>query len=292
MNIQAVLERHNGNVSAAARELGIPRTTLRCQLALKGKEDTEEVAPRYKKHFVLPDVQAKSGVPLDHLEWAGKYVAEKRPDVIVCIGDFADMPSLSSYDKSKKSFEGRRYKKDIAASHEAMELFMAPIREAEDYYPELILTLGNHEHRINRAVEDAAQLEGLISISDLEYERWGWRVVPFLEPETIDGVVYSHFFTSGCMGRPVSSARALLNKKHISCVMGHVQKRDIDVQYNALGQRLTSIFVGAYYQHDEDYLTPQENAATWRGVWMLNEVRNGEFDEMPVSLDYLKRRYA
>lgn len=33
MNIQAVLDRHNGNVSAAARELGIPRTTLRCRIS-------------------------------------------------------------------------------------------------------------------------------------------------------------------------------------------------------------------------------------------------------------------
>jgi hypothetical protein len=44
------------------------------------------------------------------------------------------------------------------------------------------------------------------------------------------------------------------------------------------------------YLHDEAYLNPQTNRV-WRGVYMLNEVQNGELDEMPVSLAYLKKRY-
>lgn len=94
------------------------------------------------------------------------------------------------------------------------------------------------------------------------------------------------------MGRPVSSAKAMTTKKHMSCVMGHVQRREIDYQYNAMGKRITGIFCGAFYQHDEPYLNYQGNAETWRGIWMLNQVKDGEFDEMPVSLDYLKRRYG
>ena len=39
----------------------------------------------YRRHFILPDVQAKDGVPLDHRKWAGEYIAEKRPDVVICI---------------------------------------------------------------------------------------------------------------------------------------------------------------------------------------------------------------
>ena len=246
----------------------------------------------YKRHFIIPDVQAKPGVRLDHLEWAGKYIAEKRPDVIVCIGDFADLCSLSLYDKGKKSFEGRRYKADLKAAHEAMELLMAPIIACEDYHPRLVLTLGNHENRISRAVEDDCKLDGTIGLEDLGYEAWGWEVYPYLEVVEIDGICYSHFFTSGVMGRPVASARALNNKKHQSCIMGHVQKRDIDCQHTATGKCITSIFVGTYYQHDEDYLGPQGNAETWRGVWVLNQVKGGMFDEMPLSLDYLRRRYS
>lgn len=271
-------------MAGAARELGIPRTTLRNRLV---------AAPSgYRRHMVIPDTQCKPNVPLEHLEWAGQYAADKRPEVIVFIGDHADMPSLSSYDKGKKSFEGRRYKADIAAARKGLELFLAPIRKESDYKPRLIMTLGNHENRINRAVEDDPHLDGLLSVDDLLYKESGFEVYPYLAPVVVDGVCYSHFFTSGVMGRPVSSAKALNTKKHQSCVMGHVQRREIDYQYNAVGKRITSIFVGAFYQHDEPYLGPQGNAETWRGIWMLNQVKDGEFDEMPVSLDYLKRRYG
>jgi len=82
-----------------------------------------------KVHLVIPDVQAKPGIDFTYLNNIGKYIVEKKPDVIINIGDFADMPSLSSYDKGKKAFEGRRYLADIKASHEAMEALLTPLRE-------------------------------------------------------------------------------------------------------------------------------------------------------------------
>jgi hypothetical protein len=250
------------------------------------------------RHFILPDCQVKADVPLEHLSWAGRYCADHHPDVIINIGDFADMPSLSSYDVGKKSFEGRRYVKDIEAATEAMELFLAPIREEQrrlkknkekQWNPRMVLTLGNHEDRINRAVNNDSKLEGLIKLEDLPYQ--DWEVVPYLEPITIDGVSYCHFYTSGVLGRPVTSANALLAKKHMSCIMGHVQRKEVAIQYRGDGKRITGIFAGAYYQHDEEYLNPQGNAH-WRGCWMLNGVEEGEFDEMPLSMAYLRKKYG
>ena len=72
------------------------------------------------KHLIIPDTQCKSGQDFSFLDKIGKYIVEKQPDVVIHLGDFADMPSLSSYDKGKKSFEGRRYTKDIASAKEAM----------------------------------------------------------------------------------------------------------------------------------------------------------------------------
>jgi len=53
------------------------------------------------KHLVIPDTQVKPNSPTDHLRWAGLYAAEKKPDVIIHIGDHFDMPSLSSWDVEK-----------------------------------------------------------------------------------------------------------------------------------------------------------------------------------------------
>lgn len=250
------------------------------------------------KHFLLPDCQVKPGVPLDHLTWAGRYVAEKKPDVIICIGDFADMESLSSYDVGKKSFEGRSYKADIDVAHQAMRLFLDPIHELQQqqrrnkekiYKPRFVLTLGNHEQRIPRAIDSDRKLDGLISIKDLPYGNW--EVYPFLEPVVIDGVCYSHYFTSGQLGRPCVSARAILTKKHMSCVAGHMQGRDIAYAQRADGKHMTALISGSFYQHDENYLNPQTNEV-WHGVWMLNDVVDGSFDELPISMSYLRKKYG
>ena len=77
----------------------------------------------------------------------------------------------------------------------------------------------------------------------------------------------------------------------MSCIMGHVQDRAISFSKRADGSSITGIFAGICYQHDEDYLTPQTNGS-WSGVWMLNEVNNGSFDEMPISLNYLRKQYG
>jgi hypothetical protein len=83
------------------------------------------------KHLVIPDTQVKPNQPIDHLRWAGLYAVDKKPDVIIHIGDHFDMPSLSSWDVGKKSFEGRRYTADIEAGIKGMEAFINPIREEQ-----------------------------------------------------------------------------------------------------------------------------------------------------------------
>jgi hypothetical protein len=253
-----------------------------------------------RRHIVIPDVQLKPGVPTDHINWISQYIIEKKPDVLVIIGDWADMPSLSSYDVGTKSFEGRKYRDDILAANDGLQMLMAPI-EAEierlekghrsRWNLEKHITLGNHEHRIHRAVETDRKLEGLISTDDLHFKQWGFQVHDFLKPVSIDGVVYSHFFCSGVMGRPITSARALLTKLHQSCFAGHQQERDIAYGKRADGSRITGIIAGCCYLHDESYLNPQTNNV-WRGLYSLHEVENGCFDEMPVSLRFLRERYA
>ena len=189
---------------------------------------------------------------------------------------------------------------DIKAGNEAMDAFMAPVtaeierrkrRKLKAWKPRFVFLLGNHEERIDRAINSDRKLEGLIGYHDFNLVKHGWEVYPFLQVVVIDGIAYSHYFTSGVMGRPVSSPNLLLAKKHMSCVMGHVQDRAISYSRRADGSRVTGIFGGIYYQHDEDYLTPQTNGS-WSGVWMLNEVVNGSFDEMPISIKYLKETYG
>lgn len=252
-----------------------------------------------KKHLILPDVQLRPGDDLEFLRCIGRYIAKKKPDVIVCLGDFADMASLSSYDIGKKSYEGRRYLKDVEATKEGMTALLEPIKvmnqqlranKQKQYSPRKVMLLGNHEHRTNKVVNSDAKLEGIISTKDLGYER-DWEVHPFLEVVIIDGVAYSHYFTSGPYGNPCSSAQVMLTKKHMSCIAGHQQGLQIAMGHRADGTSITGIIAGSCYEHDEDYLGPQGNKH-WRGILVLHEVEDGSFDLMPVSLKYLKKKYG
>lgn len=242
------------------------------------------------KIAVIPDVQAKPGVSPKFLTRVGRYIAEKEPDVVVCIGDFADMPSLSSYDKGKKAFEGRMYKADIQAARNAMESLFEGFETnpAWNLRVKRKLALGNHEERIPRAVNNQRELEGLIGYHDLPYE--SWEVHDFLEVFTIGGIAFSHYFASGPMGRPVGTAQRLLTTKHMSCIAGHQQGRQIATSFRADGSPITSIIAGSCYEHNEEYMGKQGNKH-WRGIVMLHEVKNGSFDESFVSLSFLNKKY-
>lgn len=250
--------------------------------------------------LVIPDTQCKPGHDFTYLNRLGNYIVDKKPDVIVNIGDWADMPSLSSYDQGKKSFEGKRYVKDVEAAHQAMDMLLEPIwsfnykakkNKEKQYHPRMVLTTGNHEQRINRAVNDDPKLEGVMSMDDLKYKDFGWEVHPFLEVVVIEGVAFSHYFVTGVAGRPAGTAAAQLRKTNMSCVAGHQQGKQIAYGTRADGTTITSIIAGSFYEHDEDYMGAQGNKQHWRGFLMLHDVKNGGFDEMWCSLDWLNKKY-
>ena len=250
--------------------------------------------------LVIPDVQCTKDTPTRHLHQMGKYIVEKQPDVIVQIGDFADMESLSSYDVGKKQFEGRTYQADIAASLTNMRVLLNPLRDLQArqrhwkkkvYDPRLELTLGNHENRINRAIDLDRKLEGLISVDDLKYKEFGWNVHPFLEVVEIEGIAFSHYFASGAMARPASTANAQLNKQHMSCIAGHQQGLQIATGKRADGALLTSVIAGSFYLHDEHYMGVQGNKH-WRGALMLHNCKDGQFDLNLLPMAYLEKKYG
>lgn len=249
-------------------------------------------------HLVIPDGHVKEGVNLDHWKAIGNLIVDVQPDCIVNLGDFADMPSLSSYDVGKKEFEGRRYIKDIAAINHAQRLLFDPIYKYNGkqrrtkhkvYKPRQVLTLGNHEQRIARAVSKDAKLDGLIKYRDLKYAEYGWEVHDFLEVVEVDGIHYSHYFTSGVMGNPAASAKALLRTECRSSVMGHVQKMEMEWHPK---RNFISLFAGICYTHEEDYLGKQNNALR-PGIWLFHNVDGtGQFDPQWISLEQVMKDFG
>lgn len=254
-------------------------------------------------HVVIGDTQTKAGVWSNHLSWIGHYLVDQfaGQDVsVIHVGDHADMPSLSSYDRGKKEMEGRRYKADIAAANEGFDLLCAPLaaynrsratKRKRQWWPDRHVLLGNHENRISRAVEEDAQLEGVISLDDLNFKSHGWTVHPFLEPLVLDGVHYCHYWYHPSTGRPYGGENLYTRLKQIghSFTMGHQQ--GLSCAIRPVGKtRHHGLVIGSTYLHEEKYLGPQ-GTAYWRGIVVCHQVENGAYDPMFVSLDYLCRRY-
>lgn len=252
------------------------------------------------KHLILPDAHDRPGTNQDRFEWIGNLAVQRRPDVIIDIGDFADMESLCSYDKGKKEYEGRRYIKDVASARKARERLMAPIHTHnakypdDQYTPKLKALVGNHEARITKATSLQPELDGFLNIDDLGAVEMGWDVVPFLQPIMINGIAYCHYFTSGVMGRPIggkSPAGMLLEKKHISCIQGHDHLLDFSCATRADGKKIMAMTVGCYFDYDMHWAGPA-NSIYWRGVVMLNDVKDGSFDPEAININRMKKEYS
>jgi hypothetical protein len=269
-------------IEASTTQAPLERPTF--GLKIKGPRHGLKIA-------VVTDAQVRKGVPIDHLAACGRYLTEIRPDVILCIGDFADMPSLSTYAvPGSLESEGMRYQDDIEAARIAMHGFLKPIRAVRGYAPTFILTYGNHEDRISRTrALNPRTFTG--TLDDLGYGAAGWKTYPFLQPVVINGVAFCHYFPTGVMGKPITTAAQVLRKLHMSAFAGHQQGRDIAYARRADGASLTAIISGSFYQHDESYLSPLTNKH-WRGMYVLHEVKDGTFDEMAISVNYLLRKYG
>ena len=253
------------------------------------------------EHFIIPDTQVKKGVRIDHLRAAGNYCVDKKPDVIIHLGDHWDMPSLSSYDKGTKKAEGRTYQEDIEAGIAGMRAFLDPIelynrkrrkRKEKQYKPRMVFLLGNHEERIMRHVNANPELAGKCSYDDLQLEEMGWEVYDFLDMVEIDGVMYSHFFANPNTGRPWGGvARTRLNNIGFSFTMGHQQGKDLAEKHLANGKVLRALICGSFYQHDEDYKGYQGNEH-YRGCIYKHEVKDGNYCLMELSMKYLLEKWS
>lgn len=248
---------------------------------------------RGRKHLYIPDPQVKKGVPINHAHWIAQYAIDKHVDVVVLGGDVYDLPSLSSYDKrGSKKVEGRRLLDDLDAGDRFLEI-LAETWTKRRFKPALHVTLGNHENRLARAIdENPQQLEGIVR--DFAFERFGWTVHPFLKPVEIDGVRYAHFFPNSSSGavtqtkRGAPSARAQVQRQLCSATAGHQQGLDVAIVPTASGLR-RGLIAGSCYLHDEDYMGPLNNY--WRGVILKHAVEGGDYALCEVPLAFLETKY-
>jgi hypothetical protein len=82
----------------------------------------------------------------------------------------------------------------------------------------------------------------------------------------------------------------MVGREMMSCTAGHKQGLDVYIYPTSHGM-LRGIIAGSFYQHEEEYLSPQ-GTHYWRGILLKTEVSKGSYNLVEVSLDYLRRKYG
>lgn len=249
-------------------------------------------------HLVIPDGHAHWEHNNSRADLVGQLIAELQPDVVIDIGDSADMPSLSSYDKGKKSFFGRTYRADIDSYLDFQDRLWTPAKRRKRRLPRRIRLIGNHEQRILKAINLQPELEGAIGLHDLNLEQYYSEVIPY-EGDTpgvicVDGINYAHYFTSGVMGRAVGGehpATSLLKHQYESCTQGHLHLADWSIRTNASGRKIMGLFCGCLLDYDSDW-AGVSNKLYWKGVVVKRNVEDGVYDPEFISLERLKKEYS
>lgn len=256
------------------------------------------------RHFVIGDTQIKPGAPHDAMRWIGQAIVDYKPTTIVHVGDHWDHHSLSRYDlpgagsSGTVPMEGARYADDVVAGNTAFKTLCEPM-EAEQarlarnkekaWRPRRVYIMGNHDIRPDSVAAHDARLVGTVGSGNCDTR--DWERIPFLKSVAIDGVYYSHFFPNQHSGKPIGGEVSnRLNRIGASFVQGHEQGLRTGNRIMATGKSQFGLVLGSCYLHREEY-RGNGGQRHWQGCAVLNDVRDGEYDLMTLSLKYLCRKY-
>jgi hypothetical protein len=253
------------------------------------------------KHLIIPDTQIKPGSDITHIDWAARAIVRYRPDVVVVIGDWFDMPSLSMHDApGSAEANGRNVLCDIEAGNVAFKRLVAPMEQEikrlvvgkrKQWTPRLEFLFGNHEDRVSRALNNDPKLDGVLNLGMLQTP--GFHRNDFLRIVLIDGIRYCHYFPNPLSGRPIGGTIPnRLNHIGGTFVQGHQQ----GFQYGCKqypDKVAHGLVCGRFYSHQESYRPADVQDCEWNGIVVLNDVRNnGDFDLMPLSFNYLRSTFG
>lgn len=258
-------------------------------------------------HLVIPDAHAHPEVTNERFDWLGKLILDLKPKKLICVGDFGDFQSLSSYDKGKKTHENKRYWRDVLSTNNALWRVEKPIADYNAqrvrnkkamYLPERWFTEGNHEERIQRVVHDNAELDGVMSRYDMDWHKYGYGYIGYKSSVLVDGVMYSHNFASGPLGRPIGGQHLgynLLQKNQVSSTVGHDHRLSYATQTRIDGRRMYGLSAGCFIdpRHMEIFgFAKSSYHMWWSGVVHKKNVTDGDYDVEFISFDQLMKEYG
>jgi hypothetical protein len=143
---------------------------------------------------------------------------------------------------------------------------------------------------MTRAIARDPKFDGLLSLDHLLTP--GFQRHEFLKIVEVDGIKYCHYFPNPFSGKPIGGTIvSRLNNIGSSFVQGH-QQGFLYASKQYPDHVKHGLVCGRFYLENEHYRPQDVQHSEWNGIVVLNEVRAGNYDLMPLSVNYLRRKYS
>ena len=178
----------------------------------------------------------------------GKYCVETQPDIIVHLGDVADLSSQAWKIAARGS---NTLEEECECVINVLDIFDEAIEEynrvqrrmkKKTYKPLKYLTLGNHDIR-----------NGVTCIEDI-FTDAGWIVVDYLKPLHLCGITFCHCMHKGLSDLMCTTAEELLENWGADVVVGHGHHKDFSEGYSmGINRKITALKCPAFTKSNYDW---------------------------------------
>lgn len=246
------------------------------------------------KAVVVGDLHFHPGYDNKRATEIGEFAAEELQSAgdegfLILMGDVADCVAFNEHG-SKLELEGSRWKDDIEACKDGLNRLMRPFQRRKRKLPHRIVTLGNHENRVNRWIAQEPRFEGMMAIDDLGFSQFGFQTFPYGKMVQIGGTNFVHNLgTQSSRAAQITSPTNGIKSIGVSTVVGHSHKfshtpvpfRDRYVHGIDVGCAIhKDMGFGEGWSHQTAHLYR-------RCVWVLDNMKGGDFDHRSVRLETL-----
>lgn len=231
-------------------EIHLPKPRIRV------KAWTSETPPEGPviRVVAIGDPHDKPGRCKERFKWLGRFAADMNPDVVVSIGDWASLDSLSTHEMPGSQGDADRppFHEELESLDESLSVFHLglPVGSVP-----VFTTHGNHEHRAVRAAQRQPKQCGDLPVRlDQVFARYRVTTKPFGEFLDIGGVDFVHC-PLNVMGREMGGMhveRTIGNGSLRSLVFGHTHRSNV-VNVSKVGQhrKITILNLGTAMPYGE-----------------------------------------
>lgn len=189
------------------------------------------------------------------------YLKTHRIDEVILMGDFLDMYPIASFNKNAmKKVEGKTVQKEYDEGNKMLDRIESAARNLNKRCKFTYL-VGNHEHRIQRYIDEFPQLDGILNLEKgLRLKERGHKVVwcyPDGEAHTIGNAVFIH-------GLYTSANHAKKHVDNFGCNIFYGHTHDAICHSKVLwgkGKAVVGQSLGCLCRYDLDYVG--QNPKNW-----------------------------